>query len=152
MVVVRSRPLTLVNRIRSTVALPRVLSPRHFVIVALEQTVATIPMHRAIRARMDVDVFAGGALPLHADALDVSFTSFLELTIPLESRFSSLSCDFLLPPRLLFQVADVTQMWLMLSVSLEHARQLKIGQPVNFRSDAVRDVVSGKIDWISWLP
>ena len=51
--------------------------------------------------------------------------------------------------RILFQVADVSQMWLMLSVSLEHARQLKIGQPVDFRSDAVRDVVSGRIDWIS---
>ena len=42
--------------------------------------------------------FCGGALPPDADALEVSFTSFLKLTIPFESRFWSLSCDFLLPP------------------------------------------------------
>ena len=39
--------------------MPGVLRPRYFVIVALERTVATIPMHRATRALMDVAVFAG---------------------------------------------------------------------------------------------
>ena len=42
--------------------------------------------------------FCGGALPPDADALEVSFTSFLKLTIPFESRFWNLSCDFVLPP------------------------------------------------------
>ena len=51
--------------------------------------------------------------------------------------------------KILFQVADLSQMWLMLSVSLEHASQLEIGRKIDFRSDAVREVVSGKIDWIS---
>ncbi|MDX1926546.1 MAG: efflux RND transporter periplasmic adaptor subunit [Pirellulaceae bacterium] len=49
----------------------------------------------------------------------------------------------------LFQVADTSQMWLMLSVSQEHAGKLQIGQPVEFRSDAIREVVVGKIEWIS---
>ena len=51
--------------------------------------------------------------------------------------------------KILFKVADITQMWLMLSVSLEHARRLEMGQIIEFRSDAVREVVNGKIDWIS---
>ena len=51
--------------------------------------------------------------------------------------------------KILFKVADISQMWLMLSVSLEHARRLEMGQIIEFRSDAVREVVNGKIDWIS---
>ena len=49
----------------------------------------------------------------------------------------------------LFQVADTSQMWLMLSVSQEHAGKLQIGQPVEFRSNAMLEVVAGKIEWIS---
>lgn len=49
----------------------------------------------------------------------------------------------------LFQVADTSQMWLLLSIAQENAKQAKIGQVVEFRSDAISGKVSGTIDWIS---
>jgi multidrug efflux pump subunit AcrA (membrane-fusion protein) len=51
--------------------------------------------------------------------------------------------------RILFKVADVSQMWLTLNVPLENMSQLAIGQPVQFRADGGREVVSGALDWIS---
>ncbi len=53
------------------------------------------------------------------------------------------------PARILFQVADVRQMWLTLNVPLENMNQLAIGQPVHFRADGSRETVVGKLDWIS---
>ncbi|WP_430453350.1 efflux RND transporter periplasmic adaptor subunit [Rhodopirellula europaea] len=53
------------------------------------------------------------------------------------------------PTRILFQVADVRQMWLTLNIPLESSEQLAIGQPVEFRADGSREVVSGTLDWIS---
>lgn len=53
------------------------------------------------------------------------------------------------PSRILFQVADVRQMWLTLNVPLEKMGQLAIGQPVQFRADGSREVVNGNLDWIS---
>lgn len=53
------------------------------------------------------------------------------------------------PSRILFQVADVRQMWLTLNVPLEKMEQLAIGQPVQFRADGSREVVNGKLEWIS---
>lgn len=53
------------------------------------------------------------------------------------------------PSRILFQLADVRRMWLTLNIPLENYEQLSIGQPVTFRADGSREVVSGKLDWIS---
>jgi membrane fusion protein, heavy metal efflux system len=51
--------------------------------------------------------------------------------------------------RWLFQVADTTRMWLTLSVSLEDAGKLALGQAVRFRPDGSPNEVSGRLDWIS---
>ncbi len=53
------------------------------------------------------------------------------------------------PSRILFQVADIRQMWLTLHVGLEEIGQLEIGQTVRFRADGSREVVEGRLDWIS---
>ena len=51
--------------------------------------------------------------------------------------------------RTLFQVANLSQMWLLLNLPLEHRRQLAVGQTVRFQPDGSKDVVEGKLDWIS---
>lgn len=53
------------------------------------------------------------------------------------------------PSRILFQVADIRQMWLTLNVPLESLYQLVVGQTVRFRADGSRQDVEGKVDWIS---
>jgi membrane fusion protein, heavy metal efflux system len=51
--------------------------------------------------------------------------------------------------RVLFQLADTSQMWLMLNVSVEDAGKLSLGQPVRFLLDGNHDEVGGKLVWIS---
>jgi RND family efflux transporter MFP subunit len=51
--------------------------------------------------------------------------------------------------RVLFQLADTGRMWLTLSIPLEEAGKLALGQPVCFRPDGSRSEVSGKLAWIS---
>jgi cobalt-zinc-cadmium efflux system membrane fusion protein len=51
--------------------------------------------------------------------------------------------------KVLFVVADVSRMWLTLSVRLEDARLIALGQPVRFRPDGGREEVSGKVTWKS---
>jgi membrane fusion protein, heavy metal efflux system len=51
--------------------------------------------------------------------------------------------------RVLFQLADTSRMWLTLSVPLEEAGKLALGQPVCFRPDGSQGEVSGKLVWIS---
>ena len=51
--------------------------------------------------------------------------------------------------RILFQVADVSQMWLTLNVPLENMSQLAVGQPIHFQADGSRQAIVGKLDWIS---
>lgn len=53
------------------------------------------------------------------------------------------------PARILFQVADVRQMWLTLNVPLENMSQLALGQTVHLHADGSREPVVGKLDWIS---
>lgn len=53
------------------------------------------------------------------------------------------------PARILFQVADIRQMWLTLNVPLENMNQLAIGQTVRFHADGSRETVAGNLDWIS---
>ena len=49
----------------------------------------------------------------------------------------------------LFQVADPSHMWLTLSIPLEEARLLSIGQSVQFLPDGQKKVLMGKLSWIS---
>lgn len=51
--------------------------------------------------------------------------------------------------RILFQVADTSQMWVTLNVPLENAKWLSLGLPVRFRPDGGDQVVTGKLSWIS---
>ncbi|WP_425399218.1 efflux RND transporter periplasmic adaptor subunit [Aeoliella sp.] len=53
------------------------------------------------------------------------------------------------PTRILFQVADTSQMWLRLSVPLENIDQLAIGQAIRFTPDGSRRVIEGRLNWIS---
>jgi multidrug efflux pump subunit AcrA (membrane-fusion protein) len=53
------------------------------------------------------------------------------------------------PSRVLFKVADTSQMWLSLNVPLEDAEFLSLGQPVWFLPDGSRQEVSGRLTWIS---
>jgi membrane fusion protein, heavy metal efflux system len=51
--------------------------------------------------------------------------------------------------RVLFQLADVSRMWLMLSIPLGEAGRLALGQPVHFQPDGSQAEVVGKLEWIS---
>ncbi len=51
--------------------------------------------------------------------------------------------------QLLFELADIESMWLRLSVALEDAEHLQLGQSVRFRPDGSRQEVRGKLTWIS---
>jgi membrane fusion protein, heavy metal efflux system len=51
--------------------------------------------------------------------------------------------------RVLFQLADTSRMWLTLSVPLEEAAKLSLGQQVRFRPDGTQGEVLGKLVWIS---
>lgn len=49
----------------------------------------------------------------------------------------------------LFEIADVSQMWLKLSVPLEAIAQLAIDQTIRFTPDGSGRTIEGKLDWIS---
>ena len=51
--------------------------------------------------------------------------------------------------RVLFQLANTSRMWLTLSVPLEEAGKLALGQQVRFRPDGSQGEVGGKLVWIS---
>lgn len=53
------------------------------------------------------------------------------------------------PLRLLFQVADIRRMWLMLSVPVEDAPRLALGQRVRYRPEGSAGWVEGTLAWIS---
>jgi multidrug efflux pump subunit AcrA (membrane-fusion protein) len=53
------------------------------------------------------------------------------------------------PSQVLFQVADISRMWLTLNVPLEKAGQVKLGQPVRFRPEGTAEEVIGTVSWIS---
>lgn len=53
------------------------------------------------------------------------------------------------PSRVLFQVADTRRMWLMLSVPLEDAPRLALGQQVRYQPEGLAGSVEGKLTWIS---
>lgn len=49
----------------------------------------------------------------------------------------------------LFQIADISRMWLILNVSLEESSQLRLGQKVEFQQDGIQGELTGVLDWIS---
>jgi multidrug efflux pump subunit AcrA (membrane-fusion protein) len=49
----------------------------------------------------------------------------------------------------IFELADVSTMWVVLSVSKEDAAKVAIGQPVRFRPDGSTDEFVSRISWIS---
>jgi multidrug efflux pump subunit AcrA (membrane-fusion protein) len=51
--------------------------------------------------------------------------------------------------RPIFELADVSTMWVVLSVSKEDAAKVAIGQPVRFRPDGSTDEFLSRIAWIS---
>jgi len=51
--------------------------------------------------------------------------------------------------RVLFQLADMSRIWLTLNVSVEEAGKLTLGQPVRFRPDGSHGEMGGKLVWIS---
>ncbi len=51
--------------------------------------------------------------------------------------------------RVLFQLADMSRMWLTLNVPVEDVGKLNLGQTVHFRRDESQDEISGKLVWIS---
>jgi multidrug efflux pump subunit AcrA (membrane-fusion protein) len=51
--------------------------------------------------------------------------------------------------RVLFQVADTSQMWVTLNVPLEEVKWLSLGLPVRFQPDGSGEAVDGKLSWIS---
>lgn len=51
--------------------------------------------------------------------------------------------------RPIFEVADVSNMWVLLSVSKEDAGKVALGQPVRFRPDGTAGDVESRITWIS---
>ncbi len=53
------------------------------------------------------------------------------------------------PSRILFQVADTSQMWLQLSVPHEKVDQLAVGQTIHFNPDGSHRTIEGRLDWIS---
>ncbi|HBN78773.1 MAG TPA: efflux transporter periplasmic adaptor subunit [Planctomycetaceae bacterium] len=53
------------------------------------------------------------------------------------------------PTRVLFLVADMSQMWLKLSIPLEEIDKLAIGQKIRFTADGSHQKIEGVLDWIS---
>ena len=51
--------------------------------------------------------------------------------------------------RPIFEVADVSNMWVLLSVNKEDAGKVALGQPVRFRPDGAAGEVESRIAWIS---
>jgi multidrug efflux pump subunit AcrA (membrane-fusion protein) len=87
---------------------------------------------------------AGGQIPATANLLPIHS--------PMDGVIVSrvaVAGDVVDTSRVLFQIADISQMWVTLNVPLEKADQLSIGLPVRFRADGRAGEASGKLSWIS---
>lgn len=51
--------------------------------------------------------------------------------------------------KVLMVIADNRQMWLTLEVRIEDVQRVSLGQPVVFQADGAKQVVTGKVAWIS---
>jgi RND family efflux transporter MFP subunit len=84
--------------------------------------------------------------------LEETTANLLPLIAPLDGTIVSrqvVAGEVVDASRILFQIADTSRMWLTLSVPLEDAGKLALGQPVRFRPDGSPDEVSGNLVWIS---
>lgn len=97
--------------------------------------------------------FLGVPAPL-ARTLDPRTTtaSLLPLRAPLDGIVVSravVAGEVVDNAKVLFVIADTARMWLTLSVRLEDARKVRLGQAVRFRAVAVDDEVTGTVAWIA---
>ncbi len=53
------------------------------------------------------------------------------------------------PARPLFEIADVSRMWIVLNVRKEDAHKLKIGQKFRFQGDGLKEPVESGLTWIA---
>ncbi len=64
------------------------------------------------------------------------------------TRQEAVTGEMVLPEKAEFVVADLSVMWVTLSVRKEDAGRLRIGQPVRFTTSSIPTPVCGKLDWI----
>ncbi len=79
-------------------------------------------------------------------------SNLLPVTAPLDgaiARRNVVAGEVVDSARVLFEVVDTRQMWLVLSVPLEEAKYVKAGQMVKFRADDGGRAVTGRITWMS---
>lgn len=53
------------------------------------------------------------------------------------------------PARPLFEVADVSRMWIVLNVRKEDAYMLRLGQKIRFQGDGMKEPVESTVSWIA---
>ncbi len=53
------------------------------------------------------------------------------------------------PARPLFEVADVSRMWIILNVRKEDAYKLRLGQKIRFQGDGLKEPVESTVSWIA---
>src|SRR5262249_24485694 len=81
---------------------------------------------------------------------DATTATLLPLCAPFDGVVISHSLakgEVVTPNQTHFQIADVTQMWIILDVREQDAGELQMGQPVNFTAGAT--TVNSSISWIS---
>jgi len=81
-----------------------------------------------------------------------STSNVLPLTAPLDGVVATrevVAGEVVDTTRVLFELVDTTQMWLILNVPLEEAKYVRAGQKIDFLADDASNEVSGRIAWIS---
>ena len=120
-----------------------------------------LPVRAEDFAALDPDAIADqiqflGLPPEVTDALPADTTT--SNLFPLRSPLAGVVVDCTVVPgeivdaaTMLYQVSDVTAMWLMLDVRQEDAKYVSLGQPVLFRAGEARDdaEIKGAVGWIS---
>lgn len=89
-----------------------------------------------------------------AEHLDpaIGTSNLLPVTAPLEGIVASRNAvagEVVDSAKVLFEVVDTRQMWLMLNVPMEEAKYVGLGQEVEFQGDDAGEKIVGEITWIS---
>lgn len=102
-----------------------------------EAEVQFLGLPSAIRETLDAETTTSNLLPLLAplDGVVIECDAVAGEVVGTES--------------VLFQLTDISRMWLVFNVSMEDAHLLKRGQTVKFRGDGSRNEVQGILNWIS---
>lgn len=96
--------------------------------------------------------FLGVPAALRQELGDATTSNLLPVVASLSGtviRRDAVAGEVVSTEKVLFQLADTSRMWLVFNVSLEQADNLRLGQTVRFRPDGSKQVVEGKISWIS---